>query len=64
MLEGRVFLLFTDHKPLTSALFRSQQRHLAFIAEFTSPIVHVPGLENTVPDALSRPALLQSNLHQ
>ena len=36
MLEGREFLLFTDHKPLTSALFRSslpwtarQQRHLA-----------------------------------
>ena len=63
MLEGREFLLFTDHKPLTSALFRSsppwsarQQRHLAYVAEFTSSIVHVPGLENTVADALSRPS--------
>jgi len=64
MLEGREFLLFTDHKPLTSALFRSsppwsarQQRHLSYIAEFTSSIVHLPGLENVVADALSRPSL-------
>ena len=64
MLEGRDFLLFTDHKPLTSALFRSsppwsarQKRHLAYIAEFMSSIVHVPGLENTVADAFSRPSL-------
>ena len=70
MLEGRDFLLYTDHKPLTSALFRSsppwmsrQQRHLAYIAEFTSSIVHVPGLENIVADALSRtsPAPIQSS---
>ena len=63
MLEGRDFLLFTDHKPLTSALFRSsppwsarQQRHLTYIAEFTSSIMHVPGLKNTVADTLSRPS--------
>ena len=63
MLEGREFSLYTDHKPLTSALFRSsppwtsrQQRHLAYIAEFTSSIVHVPGPENVVADALSRPS--------
>ena len=56
-------MLYTDHKPLTSALFRSsppwtsrQQRHLAYIAEFTSSIVHVPGPENVVADALSRPS--------
>ena len=62
MIEGREFLLFTDHKPLTHALFKvsppwtaRQQRHLAFIAEYTSSILHVPGLENTVADALSRP---------
>ena len=67
MLEGREFLLFTDHKPLTSALFRSsppwtaiQQRHLAYFAEFTSSIVHVPGQENTVADALSRPTQCSS----
>ena len=64
MLEGREFTIFTDHKPLTHALFRSsppwsarQQRHLAYLAEFTSSIVHVPDKENVVPDALSRPDL-------
>ena len=62
LLEGRSFTLFTDHKPLTHALFRTsppwsacQQRHLAFISEFTSTIVHVPGADNPVADALSRP---------
>ena len=39
LLEGQSFTLFTDHKPLTHALFRSsppwpphQQRHLAYIS--------------------------------
>ena len=62
MLEGREFTIFTDHKPLTHALFRSsppwsarQQRHLSYLAEFTSSIVHIPGKENVVADTLSRP---------
>ena len=62
MLEGREFTIFTDHKPLTHALFRTsppwsahQQRHLAYLAEFTSSVVHIPGKENVVADALSRP---------
>ena len=62
MLDGREFLLFTDHKPLTSSVFRislpltaQQQRHLAYISEFTSSIVHMPGLENTEAEALSCP---------
>ena len=62
MLEGRDFTIFTDHKPLTHALFRTsppwsarQQRQLAYLAEFTSSIIHVPGKENLVADALSRP---------
>ena len=66
MLEGREFTLFTDHKPLTTALFRSsppwsarQQRHLSYISEFTSSIVHLPGEENSVADALSRPVVPQ-----
>lgn len=70
LLEGRDFILFTDHKPLTNALFRvsppwsaRQQRQLAFIAEFTSSIRHVPGLENAVADALSRPSPTHPNLN-
>ena len=59
-LEGRSFTLYTDHKPLTSAL-RSQTdrsprqtRHLSFLAEFTSNIQHIKGKFNVVADALSR----------
>ncbi|MFO0002790.1 MAG: hypothetical protein ACK559_16815, partial [bacterium] len=32
-----------------------QQRHLAYISEFTTDIRHTPGSENVVADALSRP---------
>jgi cleavage and polyadenylation specificity factor subunit 1 len=65
MLEGQSFFISTDHKPLTFALHRSsdawsarQQRHLAYIAEYTSDIRHVPGRDNKVADALSRPAAM------
>ena len=60
--EGRPLRVLTDHKPLTFALHRvsdawsaRQQRQLSFIAEYTSDIKHVPGVENVVADALSRP---------
>lgn len=59
-LEGRPFTVFTDHKPLTTAIDsltdRSprQTRHLSFIAEFTSDIQHIAGKNNIVADALSR----------
>ena len=58
--EGRSFTVFTDHKPLTTALASQaersprQTRHLSFIAEFTSDIRHVKGTDNEVADALSR----------
>jgi hypothetical protein len=62
-LEGRVFYILSDHKPLTYALHRlsdpwsdRQQRQLAYIAEYTSNIRHVPGKSNVVADALTRPA--------
>jgi transposase InsO family protein len=62
MLEGREFLVFTDHMPLLSALKRvsppwtaRQQRHLSFISEFNLHLVHTPGVENVVADSLSRP---------
>ena len=61
VLEGRVFKIFTDQRPLTSAFFKAKepvsnrQRHqLAFISEFATDIAHVPGLENVVADALTR----------
>ena len=31
-----------------------QQRHLAYVAEYTADIQHMPGVENVFADALSR----------
>ena len=58
-LEGRIFTLYTDHKPLTTALTSQadrsprQTRHLSYIAEFTSDIRHIKGKFNVEADALS-----------
>ena len=61
-LEGRPFLLLTDHKPLVAAFHRlsppksaRQQRQLAFLSEFPLTIQHTSGLSNVVADALYRP---------
>jgi hypothetical protein len=63
MLEGRSFVVFTDHKLLVGALHRwsdpisaRQQRHLSFIAEFAPSIRHITGASNVVADTLSRPS--------
>ena len=60
-LEGRCFTLFTDHKPLTFAISKisdpwspRQQRHLAYVSEFTTDVRHIEGKSNTVADTLSR----------
>ena len=60
-LEGRKFIIFTDHKPLTFSMMKTaepgsarQQRHLAFVSEFTTDIQHITGKDNEVADALSR----------
>jgi hypothetical protein len=60
LLEGRQFYILSDHKPLCFALHRlsdawsaRQQRQLSYIAEFTSDIRHVAGVDNVVADALS-----------
>ncbi len=52
-LEGRPFQLWTNHKLLLSALTRvsplssgHQQRHLAFILEFTNFLVYIQGVSN------------------
>ena len=61
MLEGRPFVIITDHKPLQYAFStmteRSpiQKRYLSFISQFSSTIVHLAGSQNVVADALSRP---------
>jgi RNase H-like domain found in reverse transcriptase/Reverse transcriptase (RNA-dependent DNA polymerase)/Integrase zinc binding domain len=62
MLEGRPFTIYTDHKPLTQALHQSSEpwtarqcRHLSYVAEFTSDVRHVAGVDNVVADTLSRP---------
>jgi hypothetical protein len=62
MLEGRRFTIFTDHKPLTYALSRvsepwtaRQARRLSYVAEYTSDIRHVAGVNNIIADTLSRP---------
>lgn len=58
--EGRSFIVYTDHKPLIrsldSATDRSprQARQLDFIAQFTSDIRHITGKSNVVADYLSR----------
>lgn len=59
-IEGRDFIIYTDHKPLTTAMSsmndRSprQERHLEFISQFTTNIQHVKGKNNVVADFLSR----------
>ncbi|GBN44508.1 Retrovirus-related Pol polyprotein from transposon 412 [Araneus ventricosus] len=61
MVEGRSFILFTDHKPLTFA-FRQKEdkcsprqlRQLNLIGQFTTDIRHLKGTDNVVADALSR----------
>ncbi len=62
--EDRLFQLWTDHKPLITAIscvstpiFPRQQRHLAFISEFNVQLLYLPGLKNVVADFMSRPPL-------
>ena len=64
LLEGRSFIIYTDHKPLVHAMFKTtepwsarQQRHLSFISEFSTDIKHLPGKDNVVADCLSRAAV-------
>ena len=60
-IEGKEFCIYTDHKPLTTVLNSKakrsprQERHLDYIAQFTSDIRYIKGSNNVVADALSRP---------
>lgn len=60
-IEGRVFTIYTDHKPITFAFTKKrasssprQERQLDFIAQFTTDVQHISGHLNTVADTLSR----------
>lgn len=70
LLEGRTFSVYTDHKPLTTALTSAtvrsprRSRHLSFISEYTSDIRHVSGKDNAPADALSRVAAVSSLVHE
>jgi cleavage and polyadenylation specificity factor subunit 1 len=66
--EGRNFHIYTDHKPLTGAVFSStkpmsprQTRHLCFISEFSTDIRHLSGKLNLVADPLSRDTLSETS---
>jgi len=61
-LEGRTFYIQTDHKPLVGSFGRvsdpwtpRQQRHMAYVSQYTEDLRHVAGEENVVADAMSRP---------
>ena len=60
-IEGRHFIIFTDHKPLTYAFNQNpdkyllrQFRQLDYIGQVTTDIGYIKGLNNNVVDALSR----------
>ena len=59
--EGRVFHILTDHRPLTFSLKSHhgrhsprQARHLDYVAQFTTDIHHISGSDNIPADTLSR----------
>ena len=61
-IEGRPFTIYTDHAPLCHAITSQsknssprQLRHLDFIAQFITDLLHLPGPDNIVADCLSRP---------
>ena len=61
ILEGRDFIIYTDHKPLTFALRTAPDKHaprenryLDFISQFSTDIRYIQGSDNVVADALSR----------
>ena len=67
VLKGQEVIIFTDNKPLTSALTAvsdrhspRETRHLDYIAQFTSDVRHIPGKANVAADALSRTVAMLS----
>ena len=68
-IEGRPFMAFTDHKPLTCMAkvaepwSNRQVRHIVYISEYMTDIQHVEGINNPEPeaDALSHVLILAVN---
>jgi RNase H-like domain found in reverse transcriptase len=63
LLEGRHFVIFTEHQLLVLTLSRAaglrsdrQRRQLSFIAKFTTKICHIASPANVVADTLTWPA--------
>jgi hypothetical protein len=59
--EGRNFVIYIDHKPITYAFVQNpekssprQFRHLDYIAQFTTDVRYIKGEDNNIVDALSR----------
>lgn len=69
MVEGRHFIIYTDHKPITFAFQQNKQKcsprqfnHLDFVSQFTTDIRHISGKENLTADTLSRIEAVSSPL--
>jgi hypothetical protein len=69
--EGRAFQLWTDHKPIVTAIScvsapisPRQQRYLAFISGFNEQILYLPSLKNVVADFFSRPNQTTTAVYQ
>lgn len=61
ILEGRDFVIYTDHKPLVNAFNQKPEkvsetvlRRLSYISQFSTDIRHISGKHNDVADCLSR----------
>ncbi|GFW36280.1 transposon Tf2-6 polyprotein [Trichonephila clavipes] len=61
LLEGRNFVIYTDHKPITYAFHQKneiasprQLRYLQYVSQFSTNICHISEGENIVADSLSR----------
>ena len=62
IIDGHAVTLFTDHKPIVSAIksqntpaSERQQRQLSFISEYIKTVAYIKGNNNIVADCLSRP---------
>lgn len=71
LLVGRNTRVLTDHKPLVSALLKTndpisgrQQRQLSFISQYVSSIAHIDGEANVLADLLSRPQQPRCNTEE